>query len=147
MKKYFILILTILFIISLIVIININNKTKAEKEKLNYNSEFEFYNKESLLGTDITTIINKAIDQNIKHKVEKDSSGFYINNGTNSIHISVSFEEITDSDKIYKMEELEQKGLDQFNSLFGSSYYKCVDVTYHNQTGLIESMRFKAISN
>lgn len=145
MKKYFVVILTILLIISFIVVINVNNNAQAEKEKLNYNKEFEFYNKESVLGTEITTIINKAIDQNIKHEVEKDSSGFYINNGTNSIHINVSFEAIADNDKIYKMEELEQKGLEQFNSLFGNSYYKCTAVTYHESTGLIETMTFKAI--
>ena len=146
MKNFFIVLLTIFLIISLIIVININNNTRAEKEKQNYNKEFEFYNKESILGTDITTVINKAIDQNIKHNVQKDSSGFYINNNTNSIHINVSFEALADNSKVYKMEELEQKGLEQFNSLFGNSYYKCTSVTYHKSTGLIESMSFKAIS-
>ncbi len=144
MKKYFILVLNLLIIVSAIVVININNNNKAEKEKQNYNSEFEFYNKEYVLGTDITTIINKAIDQNIKHNVQKDSSGFFINNNTNSIHINVLFDEITDNSNTYKMEELEKKGLEKFNSLFGNSYYKCLEVTYHESTGLIESMTFRA---
>jgi hypothetical protein len=145
MKKYFVTILTVLLVISLIIVVNINNNNKAEKEKQSYNNEFEFYNKEDVLGTDITTIINKAINQNIKHDVKKDENGFYINNNINSIAINVSFESITDNPKIYKMEELEQKGLEDFNKLFGSSYYKCTQVTYHESTGLIESMTFKAV--
>ena len=53
------------------------------------NMEFENYLNVEVYGTDLATIINRAIDNNITNEVEKDNKGIYQNNNTNSINIEI----------------------------------------------------------
>lgn len=106
-----------------------------------FNSEFEFYNKESVLGTDVTTLINKAIDNNEKLGIKKDENDMYIADSENSIKIYVHM--ILD-DTTYPMEILKKTGLTEFTRYFGEVQFKCTNVKYHEKTGKIAEMTFAA---
>ena len=65
-----------------------------------YNIEYEMYLNKLITGRELTTVINKAVDNNEKNKVSKDKNGFYLDDNENSINIDVK---ILDNDTIYKM--------------------------------------------
>ena len=52
---------------------------------------YEQYLEKEILGTDIATVINKAVDDNEKAFIKKDDENRYIQNDTNSINIEVLF--------------------------------------------------------
>ena len=63
---------------------------RAEKNKIKQeNLEYETYLNKQILGTELTTFINKATDNNEKNKVPKNDKGYYIQNDTNSIEIEI----------------------------------------------------------
>ena len=142
MKKiaiFFFIIIAIIVGISYVWINYKMNYNQAKKE----NREFESYYNEEIFGTDLTTIINKAIDKNIVNKVEKDKKGFYINNDENSISIDVK---ITDNDTIYKMETLYKGEMKKFVEYYGQVVFKCTNIEYHNSTGKIKYLLFEQIT-
>ncbi len=142
MKKRFIIILLFLIIILLVVVVNVNNMQAKNRQIKKYNEDYEFYNKSQLLGTELTSVINKAIDSNIKNNIKKDDDGNFKNNNQSSIHIYVTF---INNGETYTMENLEKRGLDKFNHAFGGIYFRCNKVTYHKLTGKIVSMSFESL--
>ena len=88
----------------------INYKSEQSKIK-EENLEYETYLNKQILGTELTTFINRATDYNEKNKVKKDENGFYIQNDTNSIEIEIK---ITDNETLYKMETLYSGGMISF---------------------------------
>ena len=142
MKKiaiFFFIIIAIIALISYMYITYKMNYNQAKKE----NIEFESYYEQEIYGTELTTIINKAIDKNIINKVEKDKKGFYINNDENSISIDIK---ITDNDTIYKMEILYQGEMKKFVEYYGQVKFKCTKIEYHNSTGKIKYLLFEQIT-
>ena len=115
----------------------LSHQTQAQK----FNAEFEFYNKEAILGTDITTVINKAIDHNEKNGVAKDENGLYLENEENSIKIYVH---MLINETTYPMENLKKTGLNEFTRFFGEVEFQCTNVKYHKATGQIAEMTFAA---
>ena len=65
------------------------------------NSEYEYYLNKEIYGTELVTLINKAMDNNKKLEVKKDKNGFYIDNGQDSILISIK---MLGSDDKFQME-------------------------------------------
>lgn len=141
MKKTILIILSIF--LAIIVGIYMNYKeilmTKTQAQK--FNSDFEFYKDKEVLGTDITTLINKAIDNNEKNNIKKDEKGMYIADEENSIKIYVY---MLLNDTTYPMETLVKTGLTEFTKYFGEVKFKCTDVKYHETTGKIAEMTFAA---
>ena len=80
MKKIFIIIALILLIIISICIaeISINNKKILVQKQ--QNKEYEQYMNKDIYGTDVITLINKAIDNNKKNNIHKDEKGYFIEN-------------------------------------------------------------------
>jgi hypothetical protein len=140
MKKTFILIFTILVVIMIIVFVNIQNIQKNKQKILNYNLEFEYYCKEEILGIDITTLINKAINENEKNDLEKDEKGYYLPNEENSIKIFIKMKAAED---IYPMENFYKAGINDFTKYFGSVKFKSIDINYHEKTGQISEIYFE----
>ena len=139
MKKTFILIFTILVVIMIIVFVNIQNIQKNKQKILNYNSEFEYYCKQEILGTDITTLINKAINENEKNDIEKDEKGYYLVNEENSIKVFIKMKA---AEEMYPMENFYKAGIDDFTRYFGSVKFKSTDIKYHEKTGQISEIYF-----
>ena len=139
MKKTIIVILSILLIMLISIYMNYRQVLSGKLQARKFNQDYEFFNKESILGTDVTTMINKAIDNNEKHNIKKDENGLYISDNDYAIKIYVYM--IID-EKTYPMEELVKAGLDSFTRYFGEVHFKCTDVKYHKSTGRISEMTF-----
>ena len=143
MKKILIFILSLVIIaISLIAVKYINYKSDQSKIKEN-NLEYETYLNKQILGTELTTFINKAVDNNKKYQVQKDEQGFYIQNDTNSIEIEIK---ITDNDTLYKMETFYNGGMTNFIDYYNSIYFECTKIEY-NKAGRVNYLLFEQKSN
>ena len=97
MKRFLIIILIILLAIIAICSVSISINSKTSIGILKQNKEYEQYFENELYGTDIITLINKAIDSNEKNNVEKNEKGLFINNNLNSVIIDLVM--ITDEEK------------------------------------------------
>ncbi len=116
-----------------------NHYNNIQKE----NKQFESYYQEETYGTNLASIINKAIDNNEKNKIEKDEKGRYNENDTNSINIDIK---MLDNDKTYHMEKLANGGMSTFTLYYGQIKFKCTKMEYHNKTGRIKYMLFEQIT-
>ena len=118
------------------------------QSKLQYikkaNLEFENYLNVEVSGTDLVTVMNRAIDSNEKNEVEKNNKGIYKDNEKNSISIEVK---ITDNDTIYQMETFDKSGMQKFLANYGSIKFKCTSIEYHQSTKKVKHMLFEQISN
>ena len=90
MKKNLFIILGIFLIIVAILAGIYFNTLKFTIMAQKNNKEYEQYTKNSILGSDLMTLINKASNQNDKNGIEKDEKKYYIENDTNSIKIEVT---------------------------------------------------------
>ena len=107
------------------------------------NMKFESYYQKEINGLELATIINKAVDNNVKNDVEKDKKGKYINNENNSINIDVK---MIDNNKTYDMETLYAGKMDEFAKYYGQIKFKCIDIQYHKATKKIKYMLFEQIT-
>ena len=142
MKKIAIFLLIIIAIISIISYIYLNYKfdlNNAKKENL----KFEIYTNKEIKGSELVSLINKAVDNNEKNKIEKDSEGKYIENNQNSINIDIKF---IDNDVIYNIEKIYNNGIEKFLSYYGDITFKCNEVQYHETTKKVKYMQFEQIT-
>lgn len=145
MKKSIFIVLAILFIIAIVICLYIYNVKKIENVTIKHNKQYEEYCNKEILGTELISLINKAIDYNEKNSVAKqENTIYYINNNTNSIQITVKF---LDNDKIIKMENIAEKQTENFIKFFATATFKCNDIKYHKQTKNVQSMYFEQINN
>lgn len=140
MKKNTLAILGTLIIIVILIIVKINMNSKEHTMIKKQNSEYEKYLKDEIYGTDLITLINKAINSNESNDVEKDEKGNFINNNLNSINIDVVM--ITDEEKqetkAYRMEAISKVGISSFITNFNTVKFKCTKLEYHKNTGKIK---------
>ena len=144
MKKTIIIFLTIFIIIIVIAIgyyIRIKN---AGLEISEFNLEYEQYTENAIYGTDLTTVINNAVNNNEQNSVEKDEEGYYIQNDTNSVIIEIKIIDL-EEDTIYKMETFYNGGMDQFVQYYGEILFQAESVEY-NSAGKISYILFEQIS-
>ena len=139
--------LAIFFLIIIIIIVGISymylnykaNYYEAQRE----NKQFESYNGQEIYGTELATIINKAVDNNQNNDVEKDNKGKYINNDNNSIQIDIK---ILDNDKTYSMETLYSGGMDKFVQYYSEIKFKCTKLEYNKTTNKVKYMLFEQMT-
>ncbi len=142
MKKNLFIILGIFLIIVAILAGIYFNTLKFTIIAQKNNKEYEQYTKNSILGSDLMTLINKASNQNDKNGIEKDEKKYYIENDTNSIKIEVKFLE---SDKTFNMETISVLGADKFIKNYSKMTFKCTKIEYHKKTNNIKYMLFEQI--
>ena len=139
MKKNVIVISLILLIIIVICAVCINIISKINKGVIQQNKQYEQYLDSEIYGTDVITLINKAISSNESYNVNKDKKGLYINNNENSIQIDLVM--ITNEEKketkSYKMEAISKVGITEFIKNFNTAKFKCTKKEYHKDTGKI----------
>ena len=104
------------------------------------NAEYESYYQKVLYGSDIATIVNRAVNDNERNDVKKDSKGLYIDNATNSLKVDVK---ITDNDKLYNMEMLYNGGMTNFVTFYQDVEFECTKIEYHQRTKNIKYMLFE----
>ena len=143
MKKILVTICAIFLIIMLVLFWNFRQAQAQTRALKKFNSEYEFYNKEDLCGVDITTVINKATDNNEKYEVQKDENGYYIPNEESSIKIYVK---LINNNQTYPMERIKEIGLESFVEFFGEVDFRCTKIEYHKNTGQVSSMTFESLN-
>lgn len=142
MKKIAISILIMIVIVSTMTYMYLSylaNFQNAQKS----NREFEVYLNRQISGWELTTIINKAIDNNRQNDIEKDKKGKYIDNGTNSLRIEIQF---IDDEVTYSMENIAQKGTDLFFAYYKDIQFQNKEVQYHDRTNQISYMLFEQVT-
>ena len=147
MKKI-VIIVTLMLLVLVIVVVGINAKIKTEKVKKIQNEPYEVYLNGEIYGTDVITLINKAMNSNKSNLVSKDTRGYYINNDTNSILIDIEF--ITNSEEnkttVYKMEQISKLGTEEFIRNFNEAKFICSEKKYHLDTGKISYIKLTHVS-
>ena len=142
MKKIAIFFAFIIVIICGVSYLYLNYKADYNMSK-KANMEFERYLNKEVYGVDLSTIINRAIDNNQRNEVERNNKGIYLNNDTNSINIEIK---IIDSDSIYQMETIYNGGIQNFINYYSNIKFKCVEINYHSSTNKVKYMLFEQIT-
>lgn len=143
MKKIVIFFVIIIIIICGISYIFLNYKANYNMSK-KANLEFENYLNEEIYGTDLSTVINRAVDNNEKNELEKNNKGIYLDNGKNSISIEVK---MIDNDSIYQMETFYKNGMQNFLNYYSNIKFKCTNIKYHESTKKVKYMLFEQITS
>ncbi len=139
--------LAIFFLIGIIIIAGIsylylNGRImhyEAEKE----NKHFSTFYQQEIYGTELVTILNKAVDNNERNEVLKNEKGRYLNNDLNSIEIKIK---MLDNEKSYPMETIYDGGIDKFIHYYSEIKFKCVEIQYHTATNKVKYLLFEQIT-
>ena len=111
-----------------------NTTNRLIKEQ---NSEYEYYLDKTVYGTDVTSIIGKAVDENEKNNIQKNEKGHYIENDENSIKIEIK---MLSNGKTYPMEEFYNNDITRFVQNFNLIKFKCTNIEYHKNTGKVKKL-------
>lgn len=142
MKKYVLSIITIVLIIVAIIAYKVYDYKVNQNNMANNNKTYNSFYEKEVLGTDVATLINKAIDNNNKNSVEKSDEGVYINNNNNSINIDIKFKDL---DKPISMERIDELDSIKFVQNFGGFSFKCTKIEYHEKTGNVKYMYLEQV--
>lgn len=139
MKKGLTIIILFFSIIIVILWMKLSDIKAQSIETAKINGEYEYYDKSDLYGIDITTVINKAINNNEKYEIEKNEKNRYIDDGKNSIQVKVK---IKSNDTTYDMEQIYNLGTEKFILYYGDVMFNCTNIEYHEKTGKISKLEF-----
>ena len=140
MKKTILFISIILLVIIILCIMRISGNSKKVQIIKAQNQQYEQYLKKEIYGTDVMSLINKAIDNNEKNNVSKDKKQNFIENDKNSIIIEIIMitNEANQKTTTYRMETINKVGIAEFISNFNTAKFKITNIQYHKQTGKIK---------
>lgn len=133
-----ILVIIIIFSISGLLITNSNTIKKIK----NYNSQYEYYLDKTIYGTELATLVNKAVNSNENNNIQKDDKGFYLDNGQNSIKIDIK---MNTNGKTYQMETIYNNDITKFVENFNLVKFKCNNIDYHKNSGRVSKLYFEEI--
>lgn len=142
MKHTFLMVLSVIFIIICLTCTLLINLKAEKSELIKQNAEYEEYLEKEVLGTEVASLISKAIDKNEKNSVQKDDKGYYMDNGENSIKIDLK---MTTINKTYPMEEIYNNEMTAFVKNFNLINFKCTSIEYHEKTGRISKLVFEEL--
>lgn len=142
MKRKLLVILGIFIIILLFVVYLLYNYRKDVIQMQNFNRQYEVYYEKTILGTDLATVLNKAMDYNQKNGIAKDSQDRYYLEDEKSILIDIKFSE---SEKTFRMEDILEQEIETFISFYGAASFKCTKIEYHEQNKQVKSLFFEQI--
>ena len=142
MKKYIILIISTVILIS--IVLNVFQKCKEKKSGIDNNNLYyeDIYNREITAG-DVASIVNNAMDKNYRNNISKDEKGMYIENDTNSIKIDIKF---LQSDEIYSIEPIYNNDISKFVRIYNTSKFKCTKIDYHKKTKFVKHLYFEELN-
>lgn len=142
MKKILLILFMIFFITTISTYLFINNISEAKEYVQKENSEYEYYLDKKIYGTELATLINKAIDKNERNQIQKDKKCYYIENDENTIRIEIKMKA---TEKTYPMEEIYNNNITEFVKYFNLAEFKCINIEYHKKTGIIAKMFFQEV--
>ncbi|MBO5478578.1 MAG: hypothetical protein J6A04_02530 [Clostridia bacterium] len=144
MKKtvivFTIIFVCILLVVSVSLVQNNENLLNIKKE----NEQYEQYKDKKVFGTEVASIMNKAMNENLKNEVEQDEKGFFIPNEINSIKVEIKLLN-EDELKIYQMETIQKVGTTGFVKNFNLILFQCTNIEYHEQTKRVSKIVFEQI--
>ena len=143
MKKIIIFLIIVLIIVATIAYMYLNYKATYNQTQIK-NSQYESYDGQEIYGTDLATLINKAVDDNTKNNIEKADTGLYIDNEEDSVRIDIMF---TDDDSVHSMEEIYNSGTSTFMQYYNQIRFKCTSIEHHSKTGRVSYMYFEQIES
>ena len=143
MKKIIIFLVIVLIIVATVGYMYLNYKATYNEAQVK-NAQYESYNGKEIFGTDLATLINKAVDDNTKNNIQKEDSGLYTDNGTDSIRIDILF---TDDNEVHSMEEIYNSGTDTFMQYYNQIRFKCTKIDHHSKTGRVSYMYFEQVAS
>lgn len=144
MKKSLYIIIIVFIIILGITLLFISNVQSAYKEAKKENYMYEKYLNKEVMGTEVASMINKAVDNNEKYNIKKDDNGNYIDDNKYCIEIYVKLQ--TDG-KYYNMETIYSNNVAEFVKNFNLENFKCTKVTYHNSTKRVSKVYFEILDS
>mgnify|MGYP004615206325 FL=1 len=139
MKKTLIYIICIVLIILSVIGTKYLNFKEQKSLIQKYNLEYEVYLNQDVTGRELTTAINRAVNNNEKNSVQKDEKGFYIEDDNNSVKIEIK---ILDNDTTYQMETLYNGGMENFIQYYGDINFNCSKIDY-NSKGKVSHIIFE----
>ena len=139
MKKPLIILITLFIVVIIMVTVIINSKQNGVKEIKQFNDSFEQYIGKQIYGTEVTTVIGKAIKNNENYNIKKDENVFYISDDNYCIKVELNMITV---EKTYQMEQLYKAGLTEFVKNFNVITFECTNIEYHNKTGRISKIVF-----
>ncbi len=140
---------TIIFIICVVIIIlsAFYMKYLDYREERNSvkrsNLEYEMYLNKEITGRELTSVVNKAVNNNEKNKVAKNENKIYEKNDETSISIDIL---MSDNETTYKMETIYNGGMVTFIQYYGDILFECTKIEY-NSKGKICYMVFEQKTN
>lgn len=140
MKKTIFILFTIVAIIVTIILVSYYSYQNEYEMLLKENAKYEKYKEKEIDGTELVTLINRAIDQNINNQIDKDENQIFIPNKENSIHIEIYMK---DNEQTYKMETIYNAGIEQFIKHYRYIKFKCSKIEYHKNTGKVKYLLFE----
>lgn len=147
MKKIFLFILIATIVLVIIITMSIIGNNKNIQAIQEINAEYEAYLEKTIYGTDVATIINKAMDNNFKNGVEQDKERNFIQNDTNSLHVEIQFlyNEQTGETKTFSMEKVYYRGMREFIQPFSLTKFRIINIEYHEKTKRVKKLVFKQL--
>ena len=142
MKKKLLVILGIFIIILLFAVYLLYNYRKDVIQMQSFNRQYEVYYEKTILGTDLATVLNKAMDYNKKNDIAKDSKDRYYIETENSLLVEIKFSE---KEEVVKMEDILSKEVETFISFYGAASFKCTKIEYHKSNKKVKSLYFEQV--
>ncbi len=142
MEKNLIIMLILFVIILGAATIWIVDLQQTEKQVLQFNKTFEDYKDKISLGSEVATLINKAIDNNEKKQINKNDKGIYQDDGKYSVQVFVRLEKDGD---LFSMERINALKITEFVKNFSLQDFKCTGIEYHKETKRVSKIYFEAI--
>ena len=139
MKKTIILIICIIIVILSTFGVKYLDYKEQKSIIKKENLEYEAYINKEVSGRELTTVINRAVNNNEKNNLSKDEFGLYIQNDSNSIKIEIV---ILDTETTYQMETLYNGGMVNFIQYYGDIFFECTKIEY-NSKGRVAHMIFE----
>lgn len=111
-----------IFIVFLVIIVSFwmwyHKNLQNLRSIKSFNSEFEIFLEREITGVDLTTVMNRAIENNHQYEVPKNEDGTYQNDGKNSIEIMIK---PTEERKILSNGSFRKSGNERFYKEFRRS--------------------------
>lgn len=142
MKIKILVILGIFIIILIFVVALLYNYDKAVKKAQSFNKQYEIYYEKTILGTDLATLINKAMDYNKQNDIEKDENNKYYIPTDSSLLIEVKFLE---KEETVKMEDILLRDMENFINFYREASFKCTKIEYHKGNKQVKSLYFEQV--
>lgn len=141
MKKSIIIFVILIAILGMVWYIYSQNKISLNN-KIAYNNDYKDLKDKEITGTELATIINKAMDLNVSNNVQKNNRGYFIDNGENSLQIEIKFK---DSDDIINSQSIFKNDITRFINIYGNFKFKCTKIEYHDSSKYVKYLYFEEV--